>query len=219
MPYIKVSEEQLKEFDPDGKLELYTPEDTTGLKDKANTILGEKKALELELAQAKTDLKAAKIATPNGQGSEDVVKLQAQLDDAKSKISDWEGKYNGLQADNRRKTIETEAARIAGSMTKDTNRANLLSQQILSRLTLDDGKFSVLDESGNPTISSVEELTGQIKTQYPFLVDGSQASGGGATGGSGGAASTKKYGDYTAAELSAINKQEPAEYQRLLTTR
>jgi len=38
----------------------------------------------------------------------------------------------------------------------------------------------------------VQELTQSIKAEYPFLVDGSQAAGGGATGGSSGAGDAKQ---------------------------
>ena len=88
--------------------------------------------------------------------------------------------------------MEGQAGRVAASLTKDTARANLLSQQISSRLSLVDGEVRVLDTNGNLTVSSVEELTQSIKAEYPFLVDGSQAAGGGATGGSSGAGDTKQ---------------------------
>jgi hypothetical protein len=215
MPYIEVSEEQLKAFDPDGKLKIYEPEDTDGLKKKANDLLGEKKALESELLQSKADLKLAKSAKPN-ENDADALALQSKLDDAMGQIDEWKGKYSGLQDDIKSKTLEGEALRIASSLTKDPNRANLLMQQIRNRLTLDGENFSVLDESGNPTISTVEELTGQVKTAYPFLVDGSQASGGGAQGGSGGAAGAyKKFSEYNAGELAEILNDKPEVYDRL----
>lgn len=210
MPYIEVTDEQLKQFDPDGKLSIYTPEDTTGLKDKANALLGEKKSLELELVKANADLKEAKLVAP-GTGDAESAKLQSLLDDAMSKNKDWEDKHNGLLGDIRSKSIDGEADRIAATLTTDTSRASLLSQQIRNRITLDNGSFSVLDEKGNPTISSMEELTGQIKTQYPFLVDGSKASGGGAQGGSGGAGS-KPFSEMNATERSKFANEKPTEY-------
>ena len=50
-----------------------------------------------------------------------------------------------------------------------------------------DNDVRVLDGNGNLTVSTVEELTNAIKSEYPFLVDGSQAAGGGANGSSSGA--------------------------------
>lgn len=218
MPYVEIDEALLKELDPEGKLKIYEPEDVSGLKNTANALLGEKKALEAKLAQQDADLKAAKLAKPSSDSSGDAQKLQSQLDDAMTKISDWESKYNGLQGEIKTKTLEAEAGRMAASMTSDTNRANLLKQQILARIDLDGDNFSVLDEKGSPTISSIDELAGQIKAQYPFLVDGSQASGGGARGGSGGAApAMKKFDQYNAGELSTIKRETPEVYDRLKT--
>ena len=215
MPYVEIDQEIYDSLEPEfkGKLKLYTPEDTTGLKDKANALLSEKKTLELSLAQSNADLKAAKIAKPNEGGSEDAIRLQSQLDDAVNKLGDWETKYNGLQSDIKNKSIESEASRIAATMTTDTKRAQLLQKEILSRLSLDGDNFSVLDEKGNQTISSIEELTGQIKTQYPFLVDGSQASGGGAQGGSGGAMN-KPISEMTMTERAKFANEKPLEYSK-----
>ena len=78
-----------------------------------------------------------------------------------------------------RQTIAGEAGKIASRLTKDTNKAQLLQQQITQRLTLVDNEVRVTDESGQPTISSIDELANSIKTAYPFLVDGTQANGGG----------------------------------------
>ena len=188
MPYVNISQDIYDGLEDDfkSKLEIYKPEDTTKLKENANKILSEKKSLEVDLAQ----YKAAKNAKA-GEGG-DSSKYQAMLEDAESKLEESRKAYEGLQGEVRQKTLEGEAIRLATSMTDDTNRANLLKQQIMGRLTIDGDSFGVLDERGNPTISSIEELTGQIKTQYPFLVDGSKASGGGAKGSDSGAVSAKQ---------------------------
>ena len=67
----------------------------------------------------------------------------------------------------------------------------MLAAQIQSRLSLVDGEIRVLDGTGNLTVSTIEELTSSIKAEYPFLVDGSQAAGGGAIGNSSGAGDSK----------------------------
>lgn len=60
-----------------------------------------------------------------------------------------------------------------------------------------------------------KQLGEHLSTQYPFLVDGSKASGGGAPGSQGGGAVTKKFDQMTAADLSALRKEKPDEYERL----
>ncbi|MFW0776350.1 MAG: hypothetical protein ACN2B6_01340 [Rickettsiales bacterium] len=222
MPYVLIDSDKLKEFDPEGKLKTL-PDDAEDkmhrLESKANELLGEKKKLQLDYEEYKLDSKKKLNEMHNnagGDGGEDLAKVQAMLDDALGKNKEWESKYNGLIEDNRNKTLEGEAARIAATLTKDTNRAKLLKDQIRGRLALDNDKFTVLDDLGKPTISSVDELTGQIKAQYPFLVDGSQATGGGAQGGSGGAANTlKKFGEYSGEELRNIRNDSPETYDRL----
>ena len=54
-----------------------------------------------------------------------------------------------------------------------------------------------------------------LSEQYPFLVDGSKASGGGAPGSNGGGAVTKKFDQMSGAELSVLRKEKPDEYTRL----
>ena len=88
--------------------------------------------------------------------------------------------------------VASQAGQVASELTKDVARAKLLTEQISSRLSLVDGEIRVLDVNGNLTVSTVQELTQSIKAEYPFLVDGSQAAGGGATGGNSGAGDTKQ---------------------------
>lgn len=54
-----------------------------------------------------------------------------------------------------------------------------------------------------------------LSEQYPFLVDGSKASGGGAPGSQGGGAVTKKFEQIPGAELKALRAKDPEAYQRL----
>jgi hypothetical protein len=60
-----------------------------------------------------------------------------------------------------------------------------------------------------------KQLGKYLTEQYPFLVDGSKASGGGAPGGKGGGAVTKKFSEHTGAELKALKEQDPEAYKRL----
>jgi len=162
-------------------------EDVTGLKRKIDELLTEKKTVQQkameaeELARQET---AEKLRKAN-----DFEQLYNSSESERQKAAD---ELATLKANLQQQQVEGQAGRVAASLTKDTARANLLSQQISSRLSLVDGEVRVLDTNGNLTVSSVEELTQSIKAEYPFLVDGSQAAGGGATGGSSGAGDTKQ---------------------------
>ena len=161
-------------------------EDVTGLKQKIDKLLGEKKTAQQKAIEAEERAKA-----------EAAEKLK--------KANDFEQLYNSSEAE-RQKTaneltdlkntiqkqkLRSEASSIAGEMTKDTARAKLLTEQIQSRLSLVDGEVRVLDANGNLTVSTINELTNSIKAEYPFLIDGSKSTGGGATGSSSGADDSK----------------------------
>lgn len=62
---------------------------------------------------------------------------------------------------------------------------------------------------------TAKQLGDHLSQQYPFLVDGSKASGGGAPGSSGGGAVTKKFDQMSGAELKDLRAKDPDAYQRL----
>lgn len=79
---------------------------------------------------------------------------------------------------------KSEAAlKVAASLTRDTAKAELLKKEIMNytQHTPEGVKFS-----GDAGEMTAEQLGAHITQQYPFLVDGNQSSGGGATGGNGG---------------------------------
>lgn len=162
-------------------------EDVSGLKRKIDELLTEKKTVQQKAIEAEESARletAEKLRKAN-----DFEQLYNSSESERQKAAD---ELATLKANLQQQQVEGQASKVAASLTKDTARANLLSQQISSRLSLVDGEVRVLDTNGNLTVSSVEELTQSIKAEYPFLVDGSQAAGGGATGGSSGAGDTKQ---------------------------
>ncbi len=162
-------------------------EDVSGLKRKIDELLTEKKTVQQKAIEAEEAVRletAEKLRKAN-----DFEQLYNSSESERQKAAD---ELATLKANLQQQQVEGQASKVAASLTKDTARANLLSQQISSRLSLVDGEVRVLDTNGNLTVSSVEELTQSIKAEYPFLVDGSQAAGGGATGGSSGAGDAKQ---------------------------
>jgi len=162
-------------------------EDVSGLKRKIDELLTEKKTVQqkaLEAEELARQETAEKLKKAN-----DYEQLYNSSESERQKAAD---ELATLKANLQQQQVASQATKVASQLTKDTARAKLLSEQISSRLSLVDGEVRVLDTNGNLTVSSVEELTQSIKAEYPFLVDGSQAAGGGATGGSSGAGDTKQ---------------------------
>jgi len=161
-------------------------EDVTGLKRKIDELLTEKKTVQQKALEAE---ELAKIETAEKlKKANDYEQLYNSSESERQKAAD---ELATLKANLQQQQVASQASKVASQLTKDTARAKLLSEQISSRLSLVDGEVRVLDANGNLTVSSVEELTQSIKAEYPFLVDGSQAAGGGATGGNSGAGDTK----------------------------
>lgn len=174
-----------------GKLEQqfksYLDETTKGLKANNDALLAEKKKAQeaAEQASRQAQLEAEeKLKAKNDykqlfeSQQQEAKKLREQLD--------------GMMTQAKQAKINSEAARIAAGLTKDVGRLKLLQKEVGQRLTLVDDQIRVVDESGQLTVSTLDELTSRIKADYPFLVDGSQATGGGAARSSGGAGSGDK---------------------------
>ena len=160
--------------------------DVAGLKNKVDELLGEKKAVQ-KAAQEAAD-KAKADEEERLKKTKNFEQLYTSSEAEREKAAE---KLTALQTQIQNQSLNSKAQELASALTKDTARAKLLAAQISSRLSLVDGEIRVLDGNGNLTVSSTTELTTAIKTEYPFLVDGSQAAGGGATGSTGGAGDSK----------------------------
>ena len=146
-----------------------------GLKAKNDELLAEKQQRQREIEEANN--RAKKEAEEKAKADNDYKQLfEAQKNEAETLRQTIEK----MNYEVNQQKVSKEASKLASALTKDTGRAKLLEQQISQRLTLVDNEIRVTDESGQLTVSSLEELTNSIRTNYPFLVDGSQAQGGGA---------------------------------------
>ena len=161
--------------------------ETKGLKSKVDELLSEKKKVQQEREQARE--MARLEAEQKAQKENDYKQLfEAQKEESNTLRQTIEK----MNTDITQQKIRTEAAKLAAQLTKDTGRAQLLQKEISQRLTLVDNELRVTDDSGQLTVSSLDDLANAIKTSYPFLVDGSQASGGGAVKAQGGAEARKE---------------------------
>ncbi len=102
--------------------------------------------------------------------------LKKEMDDFKSTIQ--------------KKELETKASKIAQKGTTDAKRLELLKKEVLQHAKYTD-EGEVIFEVGGVEIDE-KRLLENIKQEYPFLFDGTKASGSGATGSGGGAANTTK---------------------------
>jgi len=187
------------------QLEAKLNEETAGLKAKVDELLGEKKRVQQEREEARLQAKAE--AEEKAKRENDY----KQLFEAQKQESDTlRATIEKMNANLQKTQITAEAGKIASQLTKDTQRAELLSEKISQRLTIVDGELRVTDESGQLTVSSPEELANTIRSKYQFLVDGTQASGGGAARSDGRAEERPK--EISRSEFDALSHGQRAEF-------
>jgi len=160
----------------DKSLEEKIAEEVSGLKAKNDELLAEKKAAQRakEELDAKARVEKERYAQENGQYQELYESQKQEADTLRQKIEEM----NHLAT---RQKVQSEATKIASTLTKDVSKAKLLEEKLSQRLTLLDGEIRVTDDAGQLTVSSLDDLVTTVKNDFPFLVDGIQATGGGAT--------------------------------------
>jgi predicted nuclease with TOPRIM domain len=157
-------------------------QEVAGLKAKNDELLAEKKAAQRakEELDAKANAEKERYAQENGQ-------YQELYESQKQEASALRQKIEEMNQQVARQKVQSEATKIATTLTKDVAKAKLLEEKLSQRLTLLDGEVRVTDDSGQLTVSSLDDLVANVRTDFPFLVDGNQATGGGATRSQGGA--------------------------------
>ncbi|MEX0469918.1 hypothetical protein V6X73_09285 [Spiribacter sp. 390] len=183
-------------------------EQVSGLKNKVEELLGEKKTV----AQ-----KAKELEEEQQRAQEERMKEKQQFKElyekeqqAKQELAE---KFETFQQRIQRQEMQSASQSIASELTRDSARAELLTEKAMQYATYNDDSVSF--ELGGVPVDR-EKLVEHLKEKYPFLADGSGATGGGASGSqNGGAVSNKSFAEMTGAELSQLRAEDPSEYQRL----
>lgn len=184
-------------------------EQVNGLKNKVDELLGEKKsatqkAKELEEYQKTQEEERMKE-------KEQFRELYEREQESKRELQE---KYEEFQSKIQKQTINSEATKLASELTRDTARGELLQEKVSQYAKYsDDG---VVFELGGVPVEK-DKILSHLREKYPFLVDGSGATGGGAAGTDNGRAVTtqKSFNEMTGGELSELRAENPTEYDRL----
>jgi len=180
--------------------------ETGGLKAKVDELLGEKKTVAQKAKEAEE--RAAKEREERAKQENDFKSL---FESSESKRAEVESRYTELQNSIRSEKRNTASLKLATELASGTN-AELLSDFIARRIDINEkGETVVLDENGNPTVSTLADLKKEITAsgRYDSLIDGAKATGGGAArSGTGGA------GTGTGKDLSKMTKAEKLAYYK-----
>lgn len=171
------------------------------------TLLSEKKTEteKRKAEQAEKDKQAEELARKKG----DFETLEKQYQD---KIAGLEKQLADQVAERNTDLIKSQSAKMAGQLSSNAHNQEILQMLIEKRLTVENGQVKVTDGNGNLTISSVDELVAEFKNggKFDSLIDGTKASGTGATG-----QNTKQAQDYTEAERVALAQSNPTLFNQL----
>lgn len=145
------------------------------LREHTKTLLGEKKAVQSraqELEQMQQEAEQKRL-----EEKQEFEKLWRQEQEQRTKTA--------TELDALRKSIADKergeaALKVAAELTRDSARAELLKKEALAYIQHTPDGVKIAGPDGDMT---AEQLREHLSKTYPFLVDGSQASGGGASGG------------------------------------
>lgn len=161
----------------DGTYKFAVPQaspDVAALKVKLEAAIKDGSKSAAELSKIKADIAAAEIRAKadSGQYKELYDRNEAEKAELAEKLKS--------------QSVDHQADILVLELTKDEEQAKLLKSIIRPLVSKDEsGKLIVKDL---PDVTTAEELIAHCKTKYPYLCDGSGASGGGASGGRGGSA-------------------------------
>lgn len=106
------------------------------------------------------------------------------------------------------------AMEAVSGLASDSMRSKMLYKEALQFVAYTPEGVKINGPDGESWDAS--RLSAYMKENYPFLVDGTKASGGGASGGQGsGAATGKRFDQLSGSELSQLRAESPSEYDRL----
>ncbi len=148
--------------------------ETSGLKAKVEELLGESKSAKQKARELEEAQKIAEEAAAKERGE-----FRELFEKERKEKTELFDRFSSFQKQTQNKDIEIAATAIASSMTKDTGRAAMLKKELASMAQYsDDGVTFSIDGA---KVDS-DALKAHIADKFPFLIDGTGATGGGAAG-------------------------------------
>lgn len=192
-----------------------------GLKITCDNLKTEKQEVTEKLRETKELARELEEAKAKAIGDNDTLrKIADERESEKRKaVEDERKKFSDLLM----MTKQEKVANFIDSILDEVKTADNIKRKQLKKLLRADYEFDVDLEKGEfkvtgDSVTSKNDLIRVLREseEYQGFLAGSGATGGGATGRSAPGVS-KKFNEYTGAELSAIRKDNPAEYERLKT--
>ena len=163
------------------------------LKAQIASLTGERDSMKSKMDQLLTETKAAKTSRREAEDAARIAADAKALKDndfeqlfksSEEKAKSYQEELSGFKTSMAKKEVQSTSQTLAQKIAEGDN-INLLSTFIQPRLKHTDDGIKVLDHQGNLTVSSLDDLVNEFKTNSVFasLLKGNKADGGGATGG------------------------------------
>jgi len=164
----------------------------TAVKSKADQLLDETKKAKARAREEAEAKEKAELERARKNGD-----FEQLLKSSETERQTLANELNELRNRISSEKTRTEAMKVAAELADGSN-AEILSEFVSRRLKYTDDGLKVLNESGELTVSTLDELKREFENSSKFksLLRGSQASGGGAQGGGSGAAKEINQADF-----------------------
>jgi hypothetical protein len=165
----------------------------TELQAQIASLTGERDSMKSKMDQLLTETKAAKTSRREAEDAARIAADAKALKDndfeqlfksSEEKAKSYQEELSGFKTSMAKKEVQSTSQTLAQKIAEGDN-INLLSTFIQPRLKHTDDGIKVLDHQGNLTVSSLDDLVNEFKTNSVFasLLKGNKADGGGAPGG------------------------------------
>lgn len=194
--------EEVKQYS-EAEVQKLIEAQTSGLKNKVDELLGEKKSATQKAreAQERLELEAEQRAKEQND-------YKSLFESSQQKAKEFETKYAELNNNILQEKVNATAMGISAELA-DGNNAKILSEFVKRRVTYKDGQTIVLSENGDPTVATIEDLKKEFVGcgMYDSLLRQTKANGGGAT--------KPNTGGVTGnADLSKMSREQKLDYFR-----
>lgn len=180
------------------------------LKQHNEKLIGEKRQRDEAARQAQAERERIEQEAAKKNGDYEALEKSYQ-----EKLQARENELNELYKQRDAQSINGESQRLASQLADTPTNQRLLQRFIKDRLSVVDGQVKVVDEQGQPSASTIDDLANEFRSSgiYDSLLTGTKGSG---TGGNGtGSKGTRSAHEYTEAERIELAKTNPEQFKQL----
>lgn len=180
------------------------------LKQHNEKLIGEKRQRDEAARQAQAERERIEQEAAKKNGDYEALEKSYQ-----EKLQARENELNELYKQRDAQSINGESQRLASQLADTPTNQRLLQRFIKDRLSVVDGQVKVVDEQGQPSASTIDDLANEFRSSgiYDSLLTGTRGSGSGGNGT--GSKGTRSAHEYTEAERIELAKTNPEQFKQL----